>query len=114
MNHLIIEFTCKNVCLHPDNTPGSTSASESPQTMGDSGGPDDVNIPLVFLYYQEGAHLLSALSANPELVVKIARSPLNPIEGESLIAALEQKGMNIEKGLKQGDHLIPRRKGIAM
>jgi hypothetical protein len=77
--------------------------------MGDSGGPDDVNIPLVFLFYQEGAHLLSALSANPKLVVRV----MEGMEGESLIAALEQKGMNIEKGLKQGDHLIPRRKGIA-
>jgi hypothetical protein len=63
-------------------------------------GPDDVNIPLVFLFYQEGAHLLSALSANPELVVKIVQSPLNPMEGESLIAALEQKEMNIEKGFE--------------
>jgi hypothetical protein len=35
--------------------------------------PDDVNIPLVFLWYQEGDRLLSALSANPDLVVKMSR-----------------------------------------
>jgi hypothetical protein len=36
-------------------------------------GTDDVNIPLLFLYHQEGERLLSALAANPNLVVRMRR-----------------------------------------
>ncbi|XP_021917509.1 ER degradation-enhancing alpha-mannosidase-like protein 3 isoform X2 [Zootermopsis nevadensis] len=54
-----------------DNTPG-TSAATSPMFAMSGDGTDDVNIPVVFLFYQDASQLLQAVSSSPALEVTVA------------------------------------------
>lgn len=53
-----------------DNVPDSTQENTALFAMSGD-GKDDIEIPAVFLFSQEGQHLTDALKVNPELVVVI-------------------------------------------
>lgn len=53
-----------------DNTPG-TSANNSPMFAMSGDGNDNVEIPVVFLFYREAMQLLSAIEREPALEITI-------------------------------------------
>lgn len=71
-----------------DNTPGSNAAT-SPMFSMSGDGTDDVNIPTVFLFAQDAAKLLFALSRDPGIEVTIAEHK-NGGRGEETIQSEEE------------------------
>nr|CAD7438420.1 unnamed protein product [Timema bartmani] len=55
-----------------DNTPGTSAANSPMFAMSGDGKEPPVNIPLVFLFYQDASQLLQAAGLNPALEVSIS------------------------------------------
>jgi hypothetical protein len=64
-----MKFILKSVCLFLDSNLETSSARTKPYFYMTAVGKDNVSIPLVFLFHQEGDRLLSALTAKPNLIV---------------------------------------------